>query len=243
MVRRWSYINMLNDVRVSAFVNARQAAFNTTMNTSMYLRKLYTPSTTLVRRRWSRRRHLHNWLCNANILKDWARGYRFYRTYNSFVFNQHFTRTSFIAFNLISAKNSIPCLHAGSENVLTAVITKKILKYFNSATNTRLRFLSYLKYSSILLVSYDSSSSKFEDFSSHTSLVPLMPDAIGQTLPLEVATSTDSEQEVGLIENTFSLIFRATLLNIIYIYRISILLILSRFSSLNSVFSSKKNDF
>jgi len=70
-----------------------------------------------------------------------------------------------------------------------------------------------------------------------------MPDAIGQTLPLEVATSTDSEQEVGLIENTFSLIFRATLLNIIYIYRISILLILSRFSSLNSVFSSKKNDF
>lgn len=243
MVRGWSYINMMNDVRPSAFNDVRRVAFSVTMNTSMYLKKIYTPATTLVRRKWSRRRHLHNWLATANVMKDWARGYRFYRNYNNFVFNQYFTRNSFIAFSLVSAKNSIPCMHAGSENVLAASVTRRVLKYFSWASNTRLRFLASMKYSAVLLVSYDSLHSKFEDFNTHSALVPLVPDPLGHVVPLEVSNSDDTEQELTLITDTFSLIFQLWLTNLKLIYQTSILLVLTRVKLLNFVFSSKKNDF
>jgi len=243
MVRRWSYINMINDVQPSAFRNAKNVAFSVTMNTSMYLKKIYTPATTLVRRKWSRRRHLHNWLAITNVMKDWARGYRFYRNYNNFVFNQYFTRNSFIAFNLVSAKNSIPCLHAGSEDVLAASVTRRVLKYFSWASNTRLRFLTSIKHSAILLVSYDSLHSKFEDFTNHYALVPLIPDPLSQVIPLELVNSNDAEQELNLLTGTFDLIFHTWLVNLKLIYHTMILLILTHVRLLNFVFSSKKNNF
>ena len=194
----------------------------------MYLRKLYTPATTLIRRRWSRRRHLHNWLATTNILKDWARGYRFYRNYNNFVFNQHFTKNSFIAFNLVTAINSIPCLHKGSQDVITGSITRRILNYFTRFSNPRLGFLRFMKYSAIISVSYDPDYLDLSDLDSNASLVPLMSDNLGSISPLDITPTDSSAIETFSISNLFNSIFATWLLNLRIIYQTSVLLLLVR---------------
>jgi len=194
----------------------------------MYLRKLYTPATTLIRRRWSRRRHLHNWLATANILKDWARGYRFYRNYNNFVFNQHFTKNSFVAFNLVSALNSIPCLHKGSEDVVTASITRKVLNYYRHFSNPRLRFLRLMRHSSILSVSYSSDRSNLSDFDSHAALVPLMSDNLGTILPLNLIPAENNEALTAQVIDLFNSTFATWLLNLRVLYQTCVLLLLVR---------------
>ena len=228
MVRRWSYINIINGLSSPEFKITRRVAFSTTMNTSMYLRKLYTPATTLIRRRWSRRRHLHNWLATTNILKDWARGYRFYRNYNNFVFNQHFTKNSFLAFNLVSAFNSIPCLHKGSLDVITGSVTRRVLSYFNHFSNPRLKFLRFMKYSAILSVSYDPNHLDLSDFESHAALVPLVVDNLGSVLPLNLSPVGDNVPEIFQINDLFNSIFATWLLNLRALYQTSILLLLMR---------------
>jgi hypothetical protein len=194
----------------------------------MYLRKLYTPATTLIRRRWSRRRHLHNWLATTNILKDWARGYRFYRNHNNFVFNQYFTKNSFIAFNLVSALNSIPCLHKGSQDVITGSVTRRILNYFNHFSNPRLGFLRFMKYTAILSVSYDPSHLNLLDFDSRAALVPLMSDNLGSILPLNLTPVDDAVIKTSPILDVFNSIFATWLLNLRALYQTSVLLLLMR---------------
>ena len=65
-----------------------------------------------------------------------------------------------------------------------------------------------MKHSAVLLVSYDSLHSKFEDFNIHPALVPLVPDPLGDVVPLEVSNSDDTEQELTLITDTVSLVFQ-----------------------------------
>jgi hypothetical protein len=125
----------------------------------------------------------------ANILKDWARGYRFYRNHGNLVFNQYFTKNSFLAFNLVSALNSIPCLHKGSRDVITGSTTRRVLNYFRHFSNSRLGFLRSIRHSAILSVSYDPNHLNTADFETRAALVPLMADNLDHVLPLSLAPS------------------------------------------------------
>lgn len=88
-----------------------------------------------------------------NILHNWASMYRFYKNYLKTTLNQFFFKNSFLALNLLRAKNSLPCLYKGSELVITSSVTKKTLTYFTSYLNPRLRFLKNQLGSQTLLVS------------------------------------------------------------------------------------------
>lgn len=145
---------MLNSEVPSSYTEMRRAAFDETINTTMYLRKTYAVSSRLTRRQWARRRHLNGWLAHSNVLKRWAQTYRFHRNHNKFIYSQHFTKTSVLAFDLVRSKNSIPCLFKGAESVITSSVTRKILRYFNTYRNARMQSLRQFKHLLLLSVSY-----------------------------------------------------------------------------------------
>ena len=153
MVRRWSYINSLNTLQSSNYRIAEKSFFDVSMNSTMYLRKSFALSTRLTRKRWARRKHLHNWLAISNVLKDWSRSYRFYRNHNKLVLNQFLTRTSLVAFNLTGLRNVFPALHKDSGKFLTGTYTHRLNNYFSSYPNSRFTNLRNLKFANIIFVS------------------------------------------------------------------------------------------
>ena len=153
MVRRWSYINSLNSFDPVDCYVAHKSAFDTIINSTMYLRKDFTLVTELRRRRWARRKHLHTWIPLMNILHNWASMYRFYKNYLKTTLNQLLFKNSFVALNLLRSRNSLPCLFKGSELVVTSSLVRKSLKYFSYHLNHRLRFFSKQNELNTLLVS------------------------------------------------------------------------------------------
>lgn len=225
MVRRWSYINSLNALKLTSFEPAQRAAFDSITNSTMYLRKECTPSTMLRRRRWARRKHINNWLALSNILKDWALTYRFYRNYNKMVFNQLFTKTSFTAFSIVRAKNSLPCLHKGSEQVLTGSITRRILEYYRRFSNPRLRFLSSFKHTSLITVSsLPLTPTSFETLSSSAHLFPLMIDSPDGAYHLEQSILPSLVTRAGTLNSILLHTFQRWLDFLKAVYRTSVML-------------------
>lgn len=224
MVRRWSYINNVNDFGPSSFGIAKKAKFDTTINTTMYLRKDYALSTILTRGRWSRRKHIHNWLPVANVLKDWARLYRFYRTYSKFTFSQYLTRHSFIALNMVSARNSIPCLNSGAEELIVGPVTRRLLNYFSHYSNPRLKFLGSFKHTLIALVSYHPNYLNEESLQSHFAVVPLLADHITETEPLNFSEQPNTGLTVNVASQLFDIFFTTWLAHLKFIYKTCVML-------------------
>jgi hypothetical protein len=217
MIRRWSYINSINCGNLISSRAMQKATVDVNMNTLMYLKKKYTPATRLTRKRWARRKHIHNWIPNLNVLRDWAKSYRFYKNHNKLVYNQFFTKHSFLAFNLIGARNSIPALHKGSENLITGSYTRRLLKYFSAYSNPRLAFFQSFKNSRLLTVScYSQPESPLDVtfFETNSSALPLFTDKLTAALPYETQRNpTDSpiSYQVALFDLTFA-VFKTQLL-------------------------------
>ena len=180
MVRRWSYINSINSRNTSTARAVQKASFDANMNTLMYLKKRYSFPTKITRKQWARRKHIHNWITYLNVLKDWAKSYRLYRNHNKVVYYQFFTKNTFLAFNLVAARNSIPALNKGSEDVFTGTYTRRILSRFKVYSNPRLRFLERFASSHVLPSSiyvpdaYSNQPTTF--FENNTAVIPLLTD-------------------------------------------------------------------
>lgn len=165
----------------------QKAKFDTTINTTMYLKKLYSPATRLTRKQWARRKHTHNWLAHSNVLKDWACSYRFHKNYTKLVHQQFFTKNSFLAFNVVAAQNSIPALCGGSASLLTGTFTRRILKYFQLQANPRFAFLRFFKNARMLAVSYYAKEDNYLSIKDNLSVVPLFTDSLTSALPYDHA--------------------------------------------------------
>lgn len=233
MVRRWSYINFINCGPLVASSSMPKASADVNMNTLMYLKKRYTPATKLTRKQWARRKHMHNWLAPMNILKDWAKVYRFHRNHSKVVYYQFFTKNSFMAFSLVAARSSIPSLHRGSEDVITGMYTKRLLRFFQRYSNPRISFLYSNKYSRILLISsypktYGSNLSSI--FEENKSVVPLFTDHLTYTAHWDLPV-TPSYETVRRFLTLFDDIFRLFLTNILSLYRVSLLISILRLGS------------
>ncbi len=224
MVRRWSYINSVNTIGDASFGGMRHAAFDATITATMYLRKSYSVPTKLTRRRWARRKHIYGWLPLANIVKDWAHAYRFYRNYNKVVFNQHLTRNSFIAFSLISVKNSIPCLHKNSELLVVGTFSSKILRYFTHFMNPRIRLLRLFGNINPSIVSYDPKYSPLAEVNDYTFVTPLLGHQVTTTEHLELGNKNPSQLTQLILPLVQKLSFRGAY----GLYRLLTLLTLSR---------------
>lgn len=228
MVRRWSYINLINYKHPSDFNLVRKGSFDNNMNSMMYLRKEYALSTHIPRHKWARRKHLHNWIPLTNIMKDWAKVYRFYRKYTKFVNNQYFTKNTLVAFNLVTALNSIPCLHKSSEDIVAAPVTRKVLHYFSAVTNSRLRFFKNNSHLARTLISYNPTYWDIALLPEKPSFVPLFSDNLTSLIPYHSTPLTKRGDYVNTMLNVMAWPVAMTLLNIKSIHRILILLTLFR---------------
>lgn len=233
MVRRWSYINFINCGPLVASSSIPKASVDVNMNTLMYLKKRYTPATKLTRKQWARRKHMHNWLAPMNILKDWAKVYRFHRNHSKVVYYQFFTKNSFMAFSLVAARSSIPSLHRGSEDVIAGMYTKRLLRFFQRYSNPRISFLYSNKYSRILLISsysktYGSNLSSI--FEENKSVVPLFTDHLTYTAHWDLPV-TPSYETAHRFLILFDEIFRLFLTNLLSLYRVSLLMSILRLGS------------
>lgn len=224
MVRRWSYINSVNNVNLFEFNPGRTALFDVAIDTTMYLRKEYQMSTKITRHRWARRKHLYDWISLANILKDWAKLYRFYRKYNKFVFNQYFTKTALISFNLVSSMNSIPCLFKGTEDVVAATTTRKVLRYFQQFHNPRLKFLIRNKHLARMVLSYDVAYSNLSTWDEKSPFTPLLQDQVKTLTPYRNTNLAPIVQAKLVFLNALTWPFVNSLLTVKVLYRFLVLL-------------------
>lgn len=225
MVRRWSYINFINCGPLVASPSMPKATVDVNMNTLMYLKKRYTPATKLTRKQWARRKHVHNWLAPMNVLKNWAKVYRFHRNHSKVVYYQFFTTNSFVAFNLVSAQSSIPSLYKGSEDLITGMYTKRLLRLFQQYSNPRISFLYSTKYARVALISCyfnsnaDNSATTFEI---NRSIVPLFTDHITYAAHWSFSSSPLPET-ISTVLQLFNDIFRLFLSNVLGLYRVCLL--------------------
>ena len=191
MVRRWSYINNLNSYSTLDFSAAKQGSFDATVHSTMYLRKVYRPATVLTRRKWARRKHYYLWTPQLNLLKDWARTYRFNRNHFKSVFNQFFTKNSFLAFNLLSAKNLMPSSSLGSGFIAGGSLSKKTILYYSYRYNTRLHPFTRLKNANLFLSSWDPKIKPMEEIETGDYVVPLLGDQVSFFSNIEVPKQSD----------------------------------------------------
>lgn len=228
MVRRWSYINSINTFYNQGYDSKRQSAFGVTVKATMYFRKPYSAYTVLSRRRWARRKHLFGWLALSNVLKTWAQTYRFQRNYLKSSSRTHFSKSSFLAFNTISLRNSLPSKHQGAESVVVSSLTRKVLRYFSTLLNPRLRSLMSFKNINLSMVSFPDPSVRFDETPASNGLVLITQDNINS---FTTSSSTPSRVPLNhlaifrsIIKVPLSLTFRKLKL----VYRILTLLTLKR---------------
>lgn len=229
MVRRWSYINSVNSFSPNDCYQAQKGAFDSVINSTMYLRKTFTLVTGLRRRRWARRKHIHSWIPLMNILQNWASMYRFYKNYLKTTLNQFLFKNSFLALNLLRAKNSLPCLYKGSELVVTSSITRKTLNYFSSYLNPRLRFLLGQIESHTLLVSVPHVSESEQDLPLQAgSLVPSLSDNLDSWSHYSTNTKKNQNQESLITLSLLSIFEKSTTSSVISLYKTLVILLLHR---------------
>ena len=180
MVRRWSYINQINRISFSEFQSSSDAAFDSVVNSHMYLRKSFNSSTTITRRKWARRRHLSNWISISNAMANWSSSYLFNRRLMKALYAQFLTKNSFIALSVLSFKNSIPSLHKNTESVVSSTLTRSLFSYFQRYNSNRLMFFKSLKNINVTFLSLPSNSIKGLDIAglkSSSAFVPMLLDA------------------------------------------------------------------
>ena len=233
MVRRWSYINTVNVFYNPKFDTHRQAAFGATVRATMYFRGEYTVPTSLTRSRWARRKHLNGWLVMSNIVKSWAQVYRFNRNHLKGVLRQHFSSATFIAFNVISVKNSIPYLHKGSESLVVSSFPKKILRYFTKFANPRFRFLLSIKNVNLSLVSLPHSDYDIETYLNNSYSTLLLRDGITAVAQVPTTSKVIQSQSTQVIMSLLQLSANATLFKIKHVYRLLTLVTLLQLNSLS----------
>ena len=98
----------------------------------------------------------------------------------------------------MTARNSIPSLHKGSEDVVASTYTKRILNYFKMYSNPRLRFFLSFKYARPLQIACypNPTFSTFNVplyFESSKAVVPCLTDNVRSLTPLN-----DDENEIDL---------------------------------------------
>ena len=228
MVRRWSFINSLNIHYNPTFDSKSQSTFGVTVKSTMYFRKPYSVPSVLSRRRWARRKHLYGWLSLSNIVKSWAQTYRFHKNYLKSVTRSHFTTSSYLAFNLISLKNTVPSRCKGSELIVSSSIPKKILRYFDSLSNPRIRYLLSLRNVNLAFNSIEPSVTP-DDSNTLTPYTAMFSyDGITSFSSPFIKQNPLSMESLSLLNGLFSQILQMSLSSLKSLYRMLILLVILR---------------
>ena len=157
MVRRWSYLNQVNDFFLTSnFKILNFVHHEETFRATTYYRKKISYISRLSRRSWSRRKHLHSWLIYQNIFTDWAKDYSFFRQYNRFIINYHVFKNSYLVHNLLVYQATSITEFPGSEKFLTSHLVHRTVQYFSRLNPTfYARFKTFPNVSWMFVTSHD----------------------------------------------------------------------------------------
>ncbi len=140
------------------------------------------------------------------------------------MFNQHLTRNSFLAFSLISVKNSIPCLHKNSELLVVGTFSNRILKYFSHFMNPRIRLLRLFSNINPSVVSYDPKYSLLSDINDYTFVKPLLNHQVTTTEHLDIGNKRANQTMLLVLP----LLQKTSFKGVYSLYRLLTVLALSR---------------
>jgi len=135
MIRRWSYINSLNNFKwTNGSMDYKYLSFSlhkTTFKDTTYYRRKIRYLSRLARRSWARRKHLGNWVFYQNILNDWSQDYLFFRKYNRFILNVQLFKNSFFVYNLLIITKIGIANFIGSEKVMISSLINRVSRYYS----------------------------------------------------------------------------------------------------------------
>lgn len=140
MVRRWSYLNLINTTFSSEHKALAFAHHYVTFKATTYYRKSIHRITKLSRRSWSRRKHIHNWLLYQNLVANWAQDYLFFRKYNRWALTLNLFRNSYLTHNLLIIKSASTPDFDGSEEVVVSNLVRRIIRYSSKLNAQMYRF-------------------------------------------------------------------------------------------------------
>lgn len=140
--------------------------------------------------------------------------------------NQYLTPNSFLAFNLISAKNSIPGAHKNSELLVVSTFSRKVFKYFSYLTHPRFRLFASFKNVNLSVVSYDPLYSTLEKIIDYPFITPLVQHTMRETNLLGDRRSISQLPFSPLMGTLAKQVYSTTKL----LYRVLVLLTLNRLS-------------
>jgi hypothetical protein len=152
VVRRWSYLNLINNTFSSEHKGLAFAHHFATFKATTYYRKSIHRITKLSRKALSRRKHLHNWLIYQNLLANWSQDYLFFRKYSRFIITLHLFRNSYLTHNLLVFKCSTATSFLGSENVVVSGVIRRVIRYSCRLNPTSYSFFQTFRGSSWLYV-------------------------------------------------------------------------------------------
>ena len=231
MVRRWSYINSVNNLStlvLAKHLAPRRAASEMNVNSVMYLRKHYSSLTLLRRRRWARRKHLFNFIPMVNIMAAWAQNYRFKRNYAKFVMSQNFFKHSFLAFNYVSTMNSIASLHKGMGDIVVSPVVNRLFRGLAPFLDLRSRFFLNLKHYSLSVISVASLSNYKEFFTNVKASAPALYDGLGSFAPWESTALVSRTAHLNSFRLLQRISFNQVLASAISLYKTLVLLTVYR---------------
>ena len=129
MVRRWSYLNSINNIFFNQYKSLNFVHYEQSFKTNIVFKKEISPLSLITRKSWSRRKHLTNWLIYQNVLTDWSKDYIFFKKYNKFTLVYRMFKNSFFSYNLFLIKKLNVSASVGSEKIIFSSLTSKISKY------------------------------------------------------------------------------------------------------------------
>ena len=129
MVRRWSYLNSVNNIFFNQYQSLNFIHYEQSFKNNIVFRKEISYISSISRKSWSRRKHLTNWLLYQNVLTDWSREYTFFKKYNRFTAIFQMFTNSFLTYNTFLIKKLNASSSAGAEKIIFSSLTSKIIKY------------------------------------------------------------------------------------------------------------------
>lgn len=224
MVRRWSYLNAINNSFESRdSLNVLVQVFQqTTFKATTYYRKpLYNPRITkLTRKNFYRRRHLNNWIVYQNIITLWAKEYLFFRKYSRTLLSIFFYKTSFLTYNcLIHSRLTTDELRSFGETRFTYFVNT-LSRFCCSVRIQTFLFVTQFRTFSPMLIS-----SNIDFFNKNVGGSNV--DVLYNLTPHNLFLVPDTFKTINVINDIFALVFQKQLSYYLGFYKIFIYINLS----------------
>lgn len=224
MVRRWSYLNTINqsfESRDSLNILVQVFQQTTFKATTYYRKPLYNSLITkLTRKNFYRRRHLNNWIVYQNIITLWAKEYLFFRKYSRTLLSIFLYKTSFLTYNcLIHSRLTTDQLRSFDETRFTYLINA-LSRFCQSFSIRTFSFVTQFRTFSPMIVSTN------VDFF-NKNLYGSNFDVLYNLTPHHLFLVPDTFKTLNVVDDIFALVFRKQLSYYISFYKIFIYLHLS----------------